>query len=78
MASLGGDEHLHERSLAAIEAASAEGSLVICDLVYAELCAQFPSSLNCTASSRRTKFPYPRSRAYQSYFKDLNVVDPGD
>lgn len=32
-----------DRSLAAIEAAGKMGSLVICDIVYAELCAQFAS-----------------------------------
>ena len=35
------------RSAAAIEHAAAEGSLVICDLVYAELCSAFAIQREC-------------------------------
>ncbi|NWF83509.1 MAG: type II toxin-antitoxin system VapC family toxin [Bryobacteraceae bacterium] len=41
------DDQFAERSLAAIEAAAAGGSLVICDPVYAELCGQFRSQADC-------------------------------
>lgn len=41
------DERFFERSLATIQAAADEGSLVICDPVYAELCGQFRSQLEC-------------------------------
>lgn len=34
-------------SLAEMEKAALEGSLVICDLVYAELCIHFPSQREC-------------------------------
>jgi predicted nucleic acid-binding protein len=35
------------RSLQAVDDASAQGSLVVCDLVYAELCIHFPSQRAC-------------------------------
>lgn len=41
------DKRFYERSLAAIQAAADEGSLAICDLVYAELCGHFRSQREC-------------------------------
>lgn len=41
------DEHFAERSTAIIERASAAGSLVICDTVYAELCVHFETQREC-------------------------------
>lgn len=41
------NERFVEHSLLAIEEASARGSLVICDPVYAELCCQFRSQEAC-------------------------------
>jgi predicted nucleic acid-binding protein len=41
------NERFVDRSLAALEEASALGSLVICDPVYAELCGQFRSVADC-------------------------------
>ncbi len=41
------NERFFERSLAAIQHAAQEGSLVICDPVYTELCAQFKSQADC-------------------------------
>jgi predicted nucleic acid-binding protein len=44
---LAGDERNYESSLRAIEESSAMGSIVICDLVYAELCVHFASQREC-------------------------------
>lgn len=41
------NEQFVDRSLSAIEEASASGSLVVCDPVYAELCSQFLSQPDC-------------------------------
>ena len=41
------NERLFASSLGAIETAAAEGSLVICDLVYAELCIHFSTQQEC-------------------------------
>jgi len=41
------NEAFVERSSAAVERAANEGSLVICDVVYAELCAAFESQREC-------------------------------
>jgi predicted nucleic acid-binding protein len=41
------NDQFFERSLAIIQDAAAKGSLVICDLVYAELCGQFRTQLEC-------------------------------
>lgn len=41
------NEQFFERSLAAIQRSAAEGSLVICDPVYAELCAHFRTQIEC-------------------------------
>lgn len=41
------NEQFVDRSLSALEEASASGSLVICDPVYAELCGQFRSLADC-------------------------------
>jgi len=41
------NESFVERSARAVEDAAAEGSLVVCDVVYAELCVQFPSQREC-------------------------------
>jgi predicted nucleic acid-binding protein len=43
------NEAFVRRSTIAIEQAATEGSLVICDLVYAELCAAFSSQSECDA-----------------------------
>jgi predicted nucleic acid-binding protein len=41
------NEQFCDLSASALEEAASEGSLVICDLVYAELCAHFPSRREC-------------------------------
>jgi predicted nucleic acid-binding protein len=41
------DPQYFERSVQAIEEAAQAGSLVICDLVYAELCVHFPRQTDC-------------------------------
>jgi len=41
------NEEFFERSQESLESASAAGSLVICDLVYAELCVHFDSQAVC-------------------------------
>ena len=41
------NEEFYDLSVRALEEAAGEGSLVICDLVYAELCAHFPSRNLC-------------------------------
>ncbi len=41
------NESFCERSLAAVEQAALEGSLIVCDLVYAELCIHFSVQQNC-------------------------------
>jgi len=43
------NEAFVRRSTLAVEQAAAEGSLVICDLVYAELCGAFASQRECDA-----------------------------
>ncbi len=43
------NEAFVRRSTIAIERAATEGSLVICDLVYAELCGAFTSHRDCDA-----------------------------
>ena len=43
------DDSFFDLSLRAIERAATEGSLVICDLVYAELCVHFESRRECDA-----------------------------
>jgi predicted nucleic acid-binding protein len=43
------NEAFVRQSTVAIEQAGAEGSLVICDLVYAELCAAFATQRDCDA-----------------------------
>ena len=41
------NEKFFELSLGAIEEAASEGSLVVCDVVYAELCVQFAAQREC-------------------------------
>ena len=41
------NDEFYDFSAAALEGAAGEGSLVICDLVYAELCAHFPRRSLC-------------------------------
>jgi predicted nucleic acid-binding protein len=41
------NEQFYDLSARALEDATAEGSLVVCDLVYAELCAHFASQRHC-------------------------------
>jgi len=41
------DPQYFERSIQALEKVANAGSLVICDLVYAELCVHFPHQLDC-------------------------------
>jgi len=43
------NEKFFELSLRAIEEAASEGSLVVCDVVYAELCVQFAAQRECDA-----------------------------
>jgi predicted nucleic acid-binding protein len=43
------NEQFVERSLRAIEEAAVAGSLVICDIVYAELCVHFHRQQECDA-----------------------------
>jgi hypothetical protein len=43
------NEKFFELSLRAIEEAAGEGSLVVCDVVYAELCVQFTTQRGCDA-----------------------------
>ncbi len=44
---LGPNERFYDLSAGALERAANDGSLVICDLVYAELCANFVSRSQC-------------------------------
>jgi hypothetical protein len=44
---LGPSEEFYEASAAAMESAANEGTLVICDLVYAELCVHFRARREC-------------------------------
>ena len=48
------DERFFPISSTAIEAAASEGSLVICDVVYAELCAHFQTQHQCDEFLRET------------------------
>lgn len=41
------NEQFYDASLQALEAAAGDGSLVICDLVYAELCIHFHTQNDC-------------------------------
>jgi predicted nucleic acid-binding protein len=41
------NENFYDASAAALENAASEGSLVICDVVYAELCAHFRTEREC-------------------------------
>ena len=41
------NEQFYQASALALEAAAGAGLLVICDLVYAELCVHFPSQREC-------------------------------
>ncbi len=41
------NEQFYDLSARALEDATGEGSLVVCDLVYAELCAHFASRRHC-------------------------------
>jgi predicted nucleic acid-binding protein len=41
------NEKFFELSLRAVENAAGEGSLVVCDVVYAELCVQFTTQRGC-------------------------------
>lgn len=41
------NEKFYERSAGALEEAASAGSLVVCDLVYAELCIHFSSQREC-------------------------------
>lgn len=41
------NEKFFDNSARSLERAAAEGSLVICDLVYAELCIHFPAQREC-------------------------------
>ena len=41
------NDQFADASEAALQGALADGSLVICDLVYAELCAHFPNQSEC-------------------------------
>ncbi|HEX3683828.1 MAG TPA: type II toxin-antitoxin system VapC family toxin [Bryobacteraceae bacterium] len=43
------NEKFYERSLRALDDAASVGSLVICDLVYAELCVHFSTQRECDA-----------------------------
>ncbi|HEY1759678.1 MAG TPA: type II toxin-antitoxin system VapC family toxin [Bryobacteraceae bacterium] len=43
------DESFYEASVLALEGAASSGSLVICDLVYAELCIHFLGQRECDA-----------------------------
>jgi predicted nucleic acid-binding protein len=41
------NETFNDASAKALEDAATEGSLVVCDIVYAELCAHFPAQRQC-------------------------------
>jgi len=41
------NQKFFELSLRAVEEAASEGSLVVCDVVYAELCVQFTAQREC-------------------------------
>ena len=41
------DPQFSEKSIEALEDSGAAGTLVICDIVYAELCVHFPSQAAC-------------------------------
>ena len=43
------NEELYEASAAALQECATAGSLVICDLVYAELCIHFAAQRECDA-----------------------------
>ena len=41
------NEAFADAASAAIEDAAAQGSLIVCDIVYAEICVQFPTQRDC-------------------------------
>jgi predicted nucleic acid-binding protein len=41
------NEKFYDRSAAALETAASSGSLVVCDIVYAELCIHFATQREC-------------------------------
>jgi predicted nucleic acid-binding protein len=72
------NETFFEASVRALEDAATSGSLVVCDLVYAELCAHFSSQLACDAfiggneirvESLSREAHFLASRAWRTYRK---------
>src|SRR3954471_17975071 len=54
------NENFYEASANALQDAAGEGSLVISDIVYAELCIHFETQQECDAFLRRTRSAYKR------------------
>jgi len=48
------NESFYEASAASLQEAAGEGSLVICDIVYAELCIHFETQRECDAFLERS------------------------
>lgn len=70
------DERFWEPSAKALEAAAAAGALVICDIVYAELCVHFRTQRECDDFLKECEIRVERlspaasflaSRAWRSY-----------
>jgi len=72
------DEEFFEASVKALEDAATSGALVVCDLVYAELCTHFSSQRECDAflesneirvESLSREAHFPASRTWRTYRK---------
>ena len=55
------NEKFFELSLRAVEEAASEGSLVVCDVVYGELCITSPPSASATSFWTAMRFAWNRS-----------------
>ena len=55
------NEEFYDASANALQSSADDGSLVICDLVYAELCVHFENQRDCVTSLRVTTSTSRRS-----------------
>ena len=65
------NQRFYDATAAALEDSAAAGSLVICDIVYAELCVHFESQRDCDAFLEATEIrreaDFLASRAWRTY-----------
>lgn len=52
------NEEFYDASVRALENAATEGSVVVCDLAYAEVCIQFSTPRDCDRFWTRTTFAW--------------------